>query len=100
MANKKFFTKPEVDLLVERQELKKQLIALNQKLDPLVKAACDELGHGIELKIGKRTVLLERIKASVTTWRTLAHAVASDEDILEVKSLHTEQRVTRRAKVS
>lgn len=97
---KRFFTKPDVVMLKERQELKKRLKALNQELDPKVAAACDELGDGAVVIVGSDKIKLQRKEATTVSWKSICESVAEPDAILEIKPLYTVERITRKAEVA
>ena len=97
--SKRFFTRSDVDQLVERQELKKRLKAIEQNLKPKIAAACDELGNGAEVRVGSNVVKLSRIEATSISWQSVCESIAEPEQIVEIRPLFTVERITRKAEV-
>lgn len=97
--SKRFFNRADVEMMIERQEIKKRLKTLEASLKPKIAVACDELGDGAEVRVGGSVVTLKRIEATSISWQSIAESVADHDTIMEVKSLYTLDRVTRKAEV-
>jgi len=98
---KQFFTEKDVELLRTREKLQQQLKALDAELKPKINQACMTLckNGGTLIQVGKHEVALSMIKATTTSWKNVAYAVAPEEEILQVKDIYSTERITKTAKI-
>lgn len=96
---KRYLNKNDLALIKERARLKAKLKKLESVLKPRIAEACDALGDGATVNVDGKVIELQRIKAEITEWRTLAYSLATEQEIIEVQPLYTKERITRKAVV-
>ena len=96
---KRFFNREDVKLLKERQSLKRKLKKLDEHLLPLIQVACDELGDHSEVRVGSDTIHLSRVEGTNTSWKSVCESGMEPDVLIEMKSLFTVERITRKAVV-
>jgi hypothetical protein len=101
MSTKK--TKPtiseqDVGGLLELQDLERKVKKLKDRVKPTMDAACDYYGNGAVITRHGVKIELSRIEATSTTWKSVALAVAPEEEIAKVQPMYTVERITRKAK--
>ena len=89
----------DVDALLERQELKARLAKLDKQLKPKIAAVCEKYGDGATLSRAGRTIQISRKEGTSTSWKSVATALASEEQILEIQPLYTLDRFTNKIEV-
>lgn len=78
-------TENDLTLLAERDDLKAELKRLDTHLKERITNTINKLGEG-RFVIGEKQVELSRSIRSAISWKSLAHAVASEADIAEVRA--------------
>ena len=77
-------TRTDVAKLIERDEIKARLKALEQELKPKIEAAVKEAGNGAEIRIGGHVVLVSMMPHTNTSWKTVAERVGTAAEIAAV----------------
>jgi hypothetical protein len=79
----------DVRLLKLEASLKAGLKDIKAKLCPKIDRVVKEVGVDCEIRIGSDIVHVKRTSVKVADWKTIAYAVASEDEILKVRSLYT-----------
>lgn len=77
-------TRTDVAKLIERDEIKARLKALEQELKPKIEAAVKEAGDGAEIRVGGHVVVVSMMPHTNVSWKTIAERVGTAAEIAAV----------------
>jgi len=79
----------DVRLLKLKAALKAELRDIEARLRPKIDRVIEEIGADCEVRVGFDVIHVKRTPVSVADWKTIAYAVATEHEVLEIKSLYT-----------
>lgn len=79
----------DVRLLKLKAALRAELKSIEAKLRPKIDRVVEKIGADCEVRVGSDVVHVKRTQVSVADWKTIAYAVAPENEILEIKPLYT-----------
>jgi uncharacterized protein YicC (UPF0701 family) len=79
----------DIRLLKLEAKLKAELKNIKARLRPKINRVIRGGGVDCEVRVGSDVVHIKRTPVSVADWKTIAYAVASEDEILEIKPLYT-----------
>jgi len=74
-------TRKNVDALIERDQIKARLKALDQELKPVIAQAVKEAGDGAQIRVGEHVIAVSLMPHTTVSWKTIAELVGTADEI-------------------